>query len=84
MFKKHSLKSLYSKQIAQEARDLFETAFTLVVSVLGEIKLYLQINLETSAQIIILQLSSTCDEQGKVRRLGKRRKHGKNSKYSKE
>jgi len=46
MFKKHSLKSLYSKQIAQEGRDLFETTVTSVVSLSGEIKLYLQINLK--------------------------------------
>jgi hypothetical protein len=58
-----------------------------VVPLLGEIKLYLQINLKNIENIglekVILQLSSIHDEQGNVRRLLKRRIYGNDSKYSK-
>lgn len=43
---KHRLKSLYSTQIAQGVRESFKTAAMSAVSLLGEIKLYLYINLK--------------------------------------
>jgi hypothetical protein len=49
--KKHSLKSLYSTQMAKESRDFYKTTVVSVVSLLGEIKLYLQISLKNIENI---------------------------------
>jgi hypothetical protein len=83
---KHSIKSLYSTQIAQ-GHVIYQNCCYVSSAIIRKYKTVFinkfQKRRKQWRREIILQLSSIRDEQEKVRSLGKRRKHGKNCKYSK-